>query len=831
MSSSFAAPSHLTNPSLTSESLSIASSELPRTSSQNSNYYSSNWRGTSDATDDLTDHSEYSLSPRIRKRFLKLVGAPVQHQGISGPTNKWELDAFAARRTKGELKQAQSQPRREQEQEAREEPAASCLARTSLASAGSSTPLASKHSSLGPLPIFPRPPTHPISLHSSISSSHVPDRPIQIGDAGDIGDTPEAIDTRSVTKEHLERDHIAEREDNSQTIRPSSSSKARSTLASLFQTATRKALKRDEFRKDSYQKDPPPEPTLVSQSVPSTPLRRRFLGLRNVYEGFRSPRSTPAPPEVPPPLPSYPIIPPPPSVKGKETPVTLTPILKRKRSSLPNPPLQRLEGHHVYEEPEGVMYGSVADQSHTYSHSHSQNQQPSSSATMSNPYHIHRSKSDSKRGIRSHSPGQTTSIRVPGPPPQHHPHPHPFFSCETPLSQGLLSLPSFDFERPATRPSTPRHSQDYLPLPDKGKRYKTKTEDVGLDEIRSVIAAGTEARRERRAPSRERLRVIGGLHRQHLPDVTDGDDQLSPDPTRDMANFSPSIPIHSLARVRSHLSHGLMSFESPSGTPYGSLIDLPLTPPPSKPRRGSQNAPPPPLPRQSHHRHLSSSATAVAPSLPIPIPIPLSDNNNWMGEDKNSMKEKEFGVFRGSGTPILYAGNLPKREQRSTSSGNSFERHHRRGASSLTHVAPISYQIDANDGYDVVNTPSFRRQQHQHHSKSLSGATTVQNPYLTPAQTPTGLGISLYPEVKPPTRQDRFYDLREAMRLSIGESRYRSFERAMRKYNEQSIPLQGPGGLFDRVQRLLNDAVEDGLPSQTSRKYYQTFQLLVMEVR
>ncbi|KAG8830512.1 hypothetical protein FRC17_004763 [Serendipita sp. 399] len=746
------------------------------------------------------------------RKFLRLVGAPAQHHNISGPTNKWELDAFAARHTRGEP--TQSRPQRQHE--SREEPAASCLGRASLASAASSTPLASKHSSLGPLPIFPRPPTHTISRHSSGSNPSVQDRPIE------IGDSPEVVIDHNV---NTERGHI-EREDSSQTIRPSSF-KPRSTLASLFQTATRKALRRDEFRKDSYQKEPPQEQPVVSQSVPSTPLRRRFLGLKNVYEGLRSPRSTPAPPELIPPLPSNPLISTPQSMKGRETPTMPIPILKRKRSSLPNPPLQPLAGYHAPEEAEGAMYGSVADQSHIYSHSHSQSQQPSSAATMSNLYHMRRSRSDSKHGKRSHSPGQTTSIRVPGPPPQHHPHPHPFFSCETPLSQGLLSLPSFDFERPATRPSTPRHSQDYLPLPEKNRRYKTKTEDVGLDEIKSVIAAGTEARRERRAPSRERLRVIGGLHRQHLPDVTDGDDQLSPDPVQDPATFGPLIPNHSLARVRSHLSHGMMSFESAAGTPYGSLIDLPLTPPPSKPRRNSQN--PPPLPRKSHHRHLSSSATAVAPHPPPPPPLPSDDN--WTNEDQKSFKEREFGYFRSSGTPKLFAGSLPKREQRSAVSGNSFERHHARGSSSATHVAPISYQIDANDGYDPVNSPSYRLPQHQHtHSRSLSGA-TMQNPYLTPAQTPTGLGINLYPEVTTPTRQDRFHDLRDAMKFSIGESRFLLFEKAMRRYNEQKIPLQGPGGLFDRVQRLLNDAMDDGLPPQTARKYYQTFQLLVMEVR
>jgi hypothetical protein len=41
--------------------------------------------------------------------------------------------------------------------------------------------------------------------------------------------------------------------------------------------------------------------------------------------------------------------------------------------------------------------------------------------------------------------------------------------------------------------------------------------------------------------------------------------------------------------------------------------------------------------------------------------------------------------------------------------------------------------------------------------------------------------------------------------------------------------MHGQGGLFERVQRLLNDAVEDGLPSQTARKYLQTFQAILVD--
>ena len=51
----------------------------------------------------------------------------------------------------------------------------------------------------------------------------------------------------------------------------------------------------------------------------------------------------------------------------------------------------------------------------------------------------------------------------------------------------------------------------------------------------------------------------------------------------------------------------------------------------------------------------------------------------------------------------------------------------------------------------------------------------------------------------------------------------------MHKYNEQAIPLRGKGSLFERVERLLDEAVRDGLPLQTARRYHQTFQDLLLE--
>ena len=585
-----------------------------------------------------------------------------------------------------------------------------------MASGASTTGLASKHSSLGPLPIFPRPPVHTLSRHAR--AHHIP-----------LDQQLDSLlsDTRS--------DAIGPEVDNSaelpppRTITPTRPAKSRPTLASLFQSAGRKALRRDQFRKDSFRgENVQQEEMVVSQSVPSTPLKRRFLGLMsNAGDTVRAAKSTPPPP---PPLPTISL---PTAFKGKENSTPVTPILRRKRSSLPIP--------------------SRHDHDHDHNHNHKYEQatpRPSGDYLDPNQFTLRRSKSDSKHGKRSHSPGHTvgTSIRVPGPPPQHHPHPHPYFPCDVPLDRGLLSLPSFSFERPITRPSTPGQSQEFLPA-DHSRKYKARAPDLESDmsaEIKSVLAAGTEARRERRAPSRERLRVIGPMHRQNIPDVTGGDDQLSPDPGE---RFSQPVAIPSSSRSKTHIAHGMFAFESPASTPYGSRIDLPPTPPPSKPRKMT---PPMPVPTpRTHHRHFSSSATAVSPPVPPP-------------------KDKEVGLLKGFGSPRLFAGNKPHQEKRMGSTSSSYDKHQRAQVHTHTHIQARQGSLDSSR--DGAKSPSSYRHQNMH-GHSLSGS-TVQNHYLTPAQSPaSGLGIALYP----PTREERYYDLRDAMRLSIGNSRYKSFER------------------------------------------------------
>lgn len=646
------------------------------------------------------------------------------------PTNAVELSAHAQRQAEIESGRAQA-PRKHRTRDevgsfslyiitvdlalTRDCQAATSWGRTSLVSAASTTGLASKHSSLGPLPIFPRPPVHSLTRHAQLHQ-----RPLDQELTTLVSeDRSDAIGP--------EQDH-PEEVPPPRTITPSRPPKVRPTLASLFQSAGRKALRRDQFRKDSYRGDgaSQTEEMVVSQSVPSTPLRRRFLGLMsNAGDTIRAAKSTPPPPMPLPPI-SMPT-----TFKGKENPTPPTPILKRKRSSLPIPP------RHEH------------DHDHDHDHNHQQpTHQPSREYLDPNQFTLRRSKSDSRHGKRSHSPGQTvgTSIRVPGPPPQHHPHPHPYFPCDVPLDRGLLSLPSFAFERPVTRPSTPGQSQEFLPV-DHTRRHKARAPDLESEmsaEIKSVLAAGTEARRERRAPSRERLRVIGPMHRQIIPDVTGGDDQLSPDAER----FSQSVPMQS-SRSKTHISHGLFAFESPASTPYGSRVDLPPTPPPSKPRKIAPPMPvPAPAPR-SHHRHFSSSATAVAPAPPP--------------------KDAEMGLLKGFGSPRLFAGNKPHQERRMDSANSSYDKHQK---------GQRHGSLDSSR--DAARSPtSYRHQPHLHghghghgHGHSLSGS-TVQNHYLTPAQSPAGLGIALYP----PTREERYYDLREAMKLSIGESRYKSYER------------------------------------------------------
>lgn len=285
-------------------------------------------------------------------------------------------------------------------------------------------------------------------------------------------------------------------------------------------------------------------------------------------------------------------------------------------------------------------------------------------------------------------------------------------------------------------------------------------------EIKSVLAAGAEARRERRAPSRERLRVIEPMHRQHLPDVTGGDDQLSPDP--EARSMTQPIPIPA-GRARSHLSHGLLPFESPVATPYGSRIDLPLmTPPPTA--RSRRSAQPQQSPAQpTHHRHLSSSATAVAP------PVPPKEKLYIPFDDRQSEKDSEIGLLKRVGQPQLFSGGKPAQEKRILSGSTSSHEYHRRG-SSLNQVY-LPYRQGSGDSKTTGISPTTYRSNHLH-SHSLSGSTAVQGGhYPTPAQSPAGLGILLFPEPPPLSRKDRYYDLVEAMKLSIGNSRYKSFER------------------------------------------------------
>jgi len=92
-----------------------------------------------------------------------------------------------------------------------------------------------------------------------------------------------------------------------------------------------------------------------------------------------------------------------------------------------------------------------------------------------------------------------------------------------------------------------------------------------------------------------------------------------------------------------------------------------------------------------------------------------------------------------------------------------------------------------------------------------------------------GLGITLVEEKEMPSREERYYDLCENLRLTIGESRYKIFERAIRRYDSESIPLHGPKGLIARVQEVLDDAIGAGLPAQTAQRYYRTFVDLVYE--
>jgi hypothetical protein len=55
------------------------------------------------------------------------------------------------------------------------------------------------------------------------------------------------------------------------------------------------------------------------------------------------------------------------------------------------------------------------------------------------------------------------------------------------------------------------------------------------------------------------------------------------------------------------------------------------------------------------------------------------------------------------------------------------------------------------------------------------------------------------------------------------------FAAAIRRYDSEAIPLHGPKGLLARVQEVLDDATNAGLPVQTAQRYYRTFVDLVYE--
>lgn len=607
--------------------------------------------------------------------------------------------------------------------------------RASRASLTSRAALESKHSSIGPLPLFPPRLTRSHGRATSISNalesqlspnSTLEDSITQYLEGGPRPQTPVGLEPVALPDPP-----------------PSRTPKQRGRLAGLFGLVTKKSSELDKEN----------DPNLGTQSTPATPSRRGFLGSKLLSTSTNSMRSTKFALEPAPPLPVTP--------KHKTKEVSPSPRVQPGRFSLPS-------------QPRRPSLPAVCDEQHnadcqchgkpTFREVERGWQMTDlPTPTYEQGHELQRRKSDEKNG-RGRSPGH--SIRVPGPPPPTHPHPHPYFPCEMPRDRVRLEHGMFDFERPGSRPSTPGLDEGLVMAKKEKKKKQTRPQtrsqsrgrveeeqDIALaaGEVVGLVAAGAEVRRDRRRRSEDVSKIRSRQVEEEL------------ELRRHMSN--PSVVRSEAYGARSTtfgFGHGLFPFEPPV-SPTASQTVLPHIPSPYSRRHErepaavmstvsirSQGAQIP------HHQPLSPSAYVSYPNE--------STNFDSTGKKGSVNLHGTFSSIQSSAAvPVLSAKFKPLSPQRG-------------------HQHNLSQSTAVSGGWSQPTALERHRHVHTH---SLSGSTVGGPgglggyPVHPMRSTPTGLGITLPEEREMPSREERYHDLCENLRLGIGESRYKIFERGM----------------------------------------------------
>jgi hypothetical protein len=604
--------------------------------------------------------------------------------------------------------------------------------RASRASISSRAALESKHSSIGPLPLFPprltRSHGRATSISNALASQQSPtsqtleDSVAQYLEEGPHSQTPMGLEPAT------QPDPL-----------PSRTPKQRGRLAGLFGLGTKKSLEIDKEN----------DPNLGAQSTPTTPSRRGFLGSMLLSTSTNSMRSTNFALEPAPPLPVTP--------KDKTKEVPSSPRVQPGRFSLPSQPRRSSLPATCGE------YHNTGCQCHgkpTFQEVERGWQMTDlSTPTAEKCAVLQRRKSDGKNG-RGRSPGQ--SIRVPGPTPPTHPHPHPYFPCEMPRDRVRLEHGMFDFERPGSRPSTPGLDEGLVMARKEKKRKKTRSQSRGLveegqdialaaGEVVGLVAAGAEVRRDRRRRSED----VSKVRSRHVED----DLELR----RNMSN--PSVARSDVYGARTTtMGHGLFSFEPPV-SPTASQTVLPHIP--SSYSRRHEREPAAVMSTVSIRSQGDQVLHPQQPSLSAYVSYPNESTNVDSAGKKGSVKlHGTFSSIQSStAVPVLSAKFKPMSPQRG----------HQHNLSQSTAVSASWNQPTASERHRHVHS----------HSHSLSGSTVGGPggvggyPVHPMRSTPTGLGIMLREEKEVPSREERYHDLCENLRLGIGESRYKIFERGM----------------------------------------------------
>jgi hypothetical protein len=605
-------------------------------------------------------------------------------------------------------------------------------ARASRASFSSRAALESKHSSIGPLPLFP--PRQSRSHGRASSTSN----PTQL--------TPKSPTLEGSVAQYLEEGPRPQAPMGVEPAKqldplPARTPKQRGRLAGLFGLVTKKSVDLDKEN----------DPNLGRPTTPTTPSRRSFLASKLLSTSTNSIRSAKSAFEPAPPLPVTP--------RDKTTETSPSPRVQLGRFSFPVQP-RRPSLPAACEEHHNAGCECLAHRQPTFREVDRDWQMTDlPTPTAEKGADLQRRKSDGKNG-RGRSPGQ--SIRVPGPAPPTHPHPHPYFPCEMPRDRARLEHGMFDFERPGSRPTTPGLDEGLVMAKKEKKQKKARSQSRGrveeeqdiplaAGEVVGLVAAGAEVRRDRRRRSED----VSKIRSRHVEDDLEH--------RRNMSN--PSIVRSEVYGGRTTaVGHGLFSFEPPV-SPTASQTVLPQLPPSYSRRHEREPATlmsPVSLRSQeahvSHHQQFSSSAYVSYPNE--------STNVDATGKKSSKGSVKLHGTFsstQSSGAipalPITFKPMSPQR-------GHAYN---------LSQSTAVSASWN--------HPTAFERHRHVH-THSLSGSTVGSPgvggyPVHPMPSTPMGLGITLVEEKEMPSREERYYDLCENLRLTIGESRYKIFERGM----------------------------------------------------